>query len=68
MNTRKRATLRFEQEISNAGASPRGYQVPPLEEDANVEQAIVNTPPLMDGDISSSLIQLSHDFTTPAKL
>ena len=39
MNTRRNATLTLEEGIINAGAPPRGEQVPPLEEHANMEQA-----------------------------
>ena len=39
MNTRRNASRRLEEEISNAGPPPYGEQVPPLSEDANVEQA-----------------------------
>ena len=57
MNTQRNVARRLEEEIANTGAPPHGYQFPPLEEDANMEQAPVNTPPLMDGDISVFLIQ-----------
>ena len=60
MNTRRNATRRLEEKIANVGAPPRGKQVPPLVEDANVDQAPVNPPPLMDGDIRASLIQLAQ--------
>ena len=39
MNSQRNAARRLEEEISNAGAPPRGEQVPPLEGDANVDQA-----------------------------
>ena len=66
MNTQRNASRRLEEEISNAGVPPRGEQVPPLEEDANVDQALVNLPPLMDEDIRASLIQLPQDATVQA--
>ena len=57
--------------FSYAGAPCHGEIVPPLEEDTNVYQAPFNPPPLMDGDIWSSLIKLdqastiqAHDMTT----
>ena len=67
MNTRRNATQRLEEEIANVGSPLRGYRVPPLEEDANVEQVMVNPPPLRDGDIRSVLIQLSQHITTQAQ-
>ena len=63
MNTRRNATRRLEEEISNVEAPLYGDQVSPLEEDANMEQAPVNPPPLTDGDIRASLIQLNQDST-----
>ena len=56
MNTQRNAARRLEEEIANAEAPPRDDQAPSLEEDANVNQALVNPPPLMDGDIRASLI------------
>ena len=38
-------------------------KVPPLKEDANVDQDSVNPPPLTDGYIRASLIQLSQAAT-----
>ena len=42
MNTRRNVTRRLEEEISNVVPPPYGEQVPPLEEDANVEHAPAN--------------------------
>ena len=56
MNTRRNVEQRLEKETTNVGAPLRGEQVPPLEEDANMEQAPVSHPPLTDGDIRVSLI------------
>ncbi|XP_069155655.1 uncharacterized protein [Solanum lycopersicum] len=64
MNTRGNAVQRLQEEILNAGAPPRGDQVPSLEEEANVEQASVNPPPLMDVDIRASLILLAQAVIT----
>ena len=58
MNTRWNAARRLEEEISNAGVPPHGEKVPPLEEDANVEQAPVNPPILMDENIRTALLQM----------
>ena len=48
MNTRRDATRRVEEEISNAGAPPYGDQVSLLEEDANMEHAPAHPPTLTD--------------------
>ena len=58
MNTRRNATRRLEKDIDNAGVPPRGDQVPPLEEDANDEQAPIRPPSLMNGDIRAALFQM----------
>ena len=60
MKTRRNAARRLEEEIFNGRACPRGEQVPPLEEDATVDQAPVNPPPLTDGDRRSDLVQLDQ--------
>ena len=67
MNTRRNATRRLEEKIANVGAPPRGKQVPPLVEDANVDQAPVNPPPLTDGDIRVALIKLAQASTIQAQ-
>ena len=61
MNTRRNATPRFEDQITNAGSHPRGEKVPPLEEDANVDQDPIKSSPLTDGDIRVALIQFSQE-------
>ena len=55
MNTLRNKAQRVEDEISNVGAPPRGEQVPPFEDYANVDQASDNPPPLTVGDIRTSL-------------
>ena len=64
MNTQRNASRRLEEEISNAGVPPRGEQVPPLEEDANVEQAPTNPPSFMDENIRTALLQMYQAITT----
>ncbi|XP_069148033.1 uncharacterized protein [Solanum lycopersicum] len=58
---------RLEEEIANAGAPPRGDQVPPLEEGVNDDQTPVNPPPLMDDNIRSTLFQMAQAITTQAQ-
>ncbi len=67
MNSQRNATQRLEEKIANAGAPPRGNQVPPLEEDDNDVKASVNPPPLTDGDIRASLLHMSQSITTQPK-
>ena len=52
-------TQRLEEDIVNVGVPPRGDQVPPLEEDAYDDYALVNSPPLMDKNIRATLFQMS---------
>ena len=66
-NTRRNKERRIEEEIANAGGPPRGEQVPPLEEDATMEQAHVNPPPLTDRDIRVALIQLDQSATVQSQ-
>ncbi|TMX05627.1 hypothetical protein EJD97_014012, partial [Solanum chilense] len=58
---------RLEDEIASAGAPPRGEQVPPLEEDANVEQAPANPLSLTDENIRTALLQMAQAITTQAQ-
>ena len=67
MNAWRNTTRILEEEIANAGAPPRGEQVPPLEEDDNVDQALINPIPLTDGYIRGSLIQLTQGTTVQVK-
>ena len=67
MNTQINAARKLEEEIANAGAPHRGEQVPPFEEDTNVDQALVNPPPLTNGDIRAALIQLAQAATFQAQ-
>ena len=60
MNTRRNATRRVEQEITNVGVPPSGDQVPPLEEDVNDDQAPENPPPLTNENIWAALLQMSQ--------
>ena len=54
-----RASTRLDKEIANAGAPSKGNQVPPLKEVSNDDQALVNPPPLEDGDIRVVFVQMS---------
>ncbi|TMW93528.1 hypothetical protein EJD97_011534 [Solanum chilense] len=67
MNTLRTGARRLDEEIANAGVSPQGNQVPPLEEGANDDQDPVNPPPLKDGDIRDAFLQMAQDITTQAQ-
>ena len=56
MNMITNATQRLEKEIANAGDPPHCDYVPPLDEDAIMEQAPTNHPLLMDEIIRTDLI------------
>ena len=64
MNTRRNAAWNLEKDIANEGVPPRCDKVPPLEEDVNDDQAQVNPPPLMYGDIRNTFLQMSLAITT----
>ena len=49
INTRRNMARKLEEEVANAGAPPCGDQVPPLEENANVDQAPANPLPTEAG-------------------
>ena len=51
MNTQRNATQRLEEEVANAGAPPHDEQVPLLEENANVDQALVKPSPMTEAEI-----------------
>ena len=49
------------------GAPPDNEQVPPLEENANVDQAPANPPPMMEDDMRDILAQMDQGMTTQAQ-
>ncbi|TMX05102.1 hypothetical protein EJD97_002457 [Solanum chilense] len=67
MNTRRNPSRRLEEEIVNAGVSHRGNQVPLLEEDVIDVQALVNPPPLTNGDKTTALFQMAQTISTQAQ-
>ena len=50
--------------MSNVGVPLRVYQVPPLEEDANDDQAPVDSPPFTYGAMRVALFQIAQAITT----
>lgn len=53
-NTRINAAGVLDEHIADAGVPPRGYQVPPLEEDVSDDQAPLNPPYLMNSAIRAA--------------
>ena len=66
MNSRRNTARRLEEEVANAGAPPHDEQVPPLDENSNVDQALANTPPMMEAEMRAILDQMAQDMTTQA--
>ena len=64
MDIQSYAERRHEEEIGNAGFPSHSDKVPPLEEDENDDQAILNPSPLTDENIRSALFQMSQAITT----
>ena len=54
---------RLEEEIANAGSPPHDEQVPPLEEDDNMEQSPANPPPMKETKMRYILDQMSQLMT-----
>ena len=67
MNTRWNATRRFEEEVANAGAPPHCDKVPPLEENANVDQALVNPPPMKEAQMRVIFGKMAQAMTTQSQ-
>ena len=66
MNTRRNAAQRLEEEVSYAGVPPLDEQVPPLEKNANVDQAPANPPPMTEVEMRAILAQMAQAMTTQA--
>ena len=48
MDILRNEARRLEEKVSNAGAPPYDEQVPPLEENANVDQSLDKPQPMME--------------------
>ena len=68
MNTQRNAARRLEEEVANAGAPPCGDQVPPLEENANVDQAPANPLPMMEAEMRGIVAQMAQALLLKHKL
>ena len=51
MNTGRNAARRLKEEVAHAGSTPHDEQVPPPEENANVDQAPDNFPPMTEEEM-----------------
>ena len=67
INTRRNTARRLEEEVANAGAPPCGDQVPPLEENTNVDQALANPLPMTEAEMRGIVAQISQAITTQAQ-
>ena len=57
MNTRRNAARRLEAKVSNVGDPPHDDKVPPLEENANVDQAPTYPPPMTEAEMRLFLLK-----------
>ena len=64
MNTKRNVARRLEEDVSNVGAPPHDEQVPLLEENANVEQAPTNPPPITDVEMRDILAKMAKAMAT----
>ena len=67
MNTRRNVARRLGEEVANAGAPPHDEQVPPLEENATVDQATGSPPPITEAEMRASLAQVAYAMTIQAQ-
>ena len=54
----------MEEEVANVGAPPHVDQVPPLEENFNVDQAPANPQPMTEADMRDIISQMEKSITT----
>ena len=66
MNTQRNVARRLEEKVANVGDPPHDEQVPPLEENANVDQAPANPPPMTEEEMRGVLAQMAQAMTTQA--
>ena len=64
MKTRRNAAHILEEGVANAGAPPHDEQVPPLEDNANVDQAQDNPPHMIKAEMRAILDQTDLAMTT----
>ena len=64
MNTRSNAARRLKGEVTNAGSFPHDEQVPPVEENSNVDQAPANPPRMAEAEMRDILDQMAKAMTT----
>ncbi|TMX04331.1 hypothetical protein EJD97_009754, partial [Solanum chilense] len=58
---------RLQEEVANAGASPHDEQVPPLEENTNVDKAPANPTPMMEAEMRNILAQMAKAMPSQAQ-
>ena len=67
MNTQRNAARRLEEEVPNAGAPLHDQQVPPLEENANVDQAPAKPQLMTEVKMGAIIAQMDQSMTTQAQ-
>ena len=67
MNTRMNVARRHDEEFTDTGAPPHAKQVPPLEENANVDQALANPSPMTEAEMRDILARISQTMNTKYK-
>ena len=64
MNNRRNKNRRLQEEVAKAGAPPHDEKLPPLEENANVDQSAAKPQPMTEADMREILDQMSQTITT----
>ena len=67
MNTLTNAARRLEDNVFDARSPPHDEKVPPLMENANVDQAWTNPPTMTEAELRSFLFQMAQHMTTQAQ-
>lgn len=63
MNTRRNAVQIFEENVANAGVHPHDDQIPPLDENANVDQDLIDPSSMKEEEMRVVIYQMAQAFT-----
>ena len=63
MNNQRNAARTLEEEVAYPGALSHNEKVPPLEENANVDQAPTNPPPMTEAEMRDILAKMAQAMT-----
>ncbi len=67
MDSRWNADRRLEEEVAYVGDLPHDEQVPPLEDNANVDQVLAYPPPMTEAEMTAIHVQMSKAMTTQSQ-